>query len=149
MPELVDHARTNSCTVIGCILVQLRATSQKNELDFSGCSHIAVASQSQSQLLWTRSPTMLHSVARLSSQSQSRHSRNCEQRFNWVRFTSHSTFRRRFSSRSLSSVLKQEMLLQTDRATRCGSQNPVNCRNKLYSCCCWSPSSSTMTLHCY
>jgi len=43
----------------------------------SGCSHIAVASQSQSQL-WTRINTMLHGVAWL-SHSQSHHSHTCEE----------------------------------------------------------------------
>ena len=31
MPQLVDHAHIVSCIVIGCNLVQPRATSQKNE----------------------------------------------------------------------------------------------------------------------
>jgi len=30
-PQLVDHAHTDSCIVIGCNLVQPRATTQKNE----------------------------------------------------------------------------------------------------------------------
>ena len=44
-PQLVDHAHTDSCIVIGCYLVQPR---RKMNAFISGCSHIAVASQSQS-----------------------------------------------------------------------------------------------------
>jgi len=46
-PQLVDHAHTDSCIVIGCNLVQLR---RKMSMFISGCSYIAAASQSQSQL---------------------------------------------------------------------------------------------------
>ena len=41
MPELVDHAHTNSCTVIGCILVQLLQPRRKMNLLFL----VAVISQ--------------------------------------------------------------------------------------------------------
>jgi len=77
-PQLVDHAHTDSCIVIGCNLVQPRRKINKL---FSGRSHIAVASQSQSQL-WTRNCTMMHGVAQL-SQLQSHHS-HCEQRLSNV-----------------------------------------------------------------
>ena len=46
-PQLVDHAHVDSCAAIGCNLVQLR---RKKNMFISGRSHIAVASQSQSQL---------------------------------------------------------------------------------------------------
>jgi len=45
-PPPVDHAHTDSCIVIGCNLVQPR---RKINTFISGHSHIAVASQSQSQ----------------------------------------------------------------------------------------------------
>jgi len=46
-PPLVDHAHTDSCIVIGCNLVQPR---REMNMFISGRSHIAVASQPQSQL---------------------------------------------------------------------------------------------------
>ena len=39
-PQLVDHAHTDSCIVIGCNLVHLRG---KMNTFISGCSRIAVA----------------------------------------------------------------------------------------------------------
>jgi len=38
-PQLVDHAHTDSCAVIGCYLMQLR---RKMNMFISGRSHIAV-----------------------------------------------------------------------------------------------------------
>jgi len=60
-PQLVDHAHTDSCIVIGCTLVQPRT---KNEhVYFHSCITVAV----------TTVDTKSHDVAWL-SQSQSRHS---------------------------------------------------------------------------
>ena len=56
-PQLVDHTHTDSRIVIGCNLVQSRATSQKNEHVYfwlqSHRSCITVAVASHTGILWT------------------------------------------------------------------------------------------------
>ena len=76
-PQLVDHAHTDSCIVIGCNLVQPRREINMLLL-------IAVTSYFASQ---SQSHYCEHEIARFArlSQSQSHHSRNCEQRLTITR----------------------------------------------------------------
>jgi len=60
MPQLVDHAHTDNCTVIGCTLVQ---PCSKMNMFISGRSCITVAV--------TIVNTKLHDIAHLSQSHQS------------------------------------------------------------------------------